>query len=52
MKPLRWLRGVTVLVLLTLAIGIALSWAPERSVASLTPRWAAAPSQFLSLIHI
>ena len=49
MKPLRWLRGLATLVLLAVAVGIALSWAPERSVESLKPRWAAAPSQFIAV---
>jgi pimeloyl-ACP methyl ester carboxylesterase len=49
MKKLRLLRWVALLVLLILAAGIGLSWAPERSVQSLQARWAPAPSQFIAL---
>ena len=46
MKTFRWLLLV---VLLVLAAGLALSWAPERSVDSLKARWAPAPSRFMAL---
>lgn len=46
MKTLRWLLLV---VLLALAAGLALSWAPDRSVDSLQQRWATAPSTFIAL---
>ena len=46
MKTFRWLLLV---VLLALAAGLALSWAPERSVDSLKARWAPAPSRFMAL---
>ena len=45
---LRWAAG---LVVLALATGAGLSWAPDRSVDSLKARWAPAssPSQFIAL---
>lgn len=49
MKISRALRWLALAVLLTLAAGIGLSWAPERSADSLKTRWAAAPSQFVAL---
>lgn len=49
MKTLRLLRWVVFAVLLMLAAGIGLSWAPDRSVESLKARWATAPSQFIAL---
>lgn len=49
MKKLRLLRWVMLLVFLTLATGIGLSWAPDRSAQSLQTRWATAPSQFMAL---
>ena len=49
MKTLRLLRWVVFAVLLMLAAGIGLSWAPDRSVESLKVRWATAPSQFIAL---
>jgi pimeloyl-ACP methyl ester carboxylesterase len=49
MKALRLLRWAALLLVLALAAGIALSWAPDRSVESLQTRWATAPSQFITL---
>ena len=49
MKALRLLRWVALLLVLALAAGIALSWAPDRSVDRLQTRWAPAPSQFITL---
>lgn len=49
MKISRALRWLALAVLLTLAAGIGLSWAPDRSGDSLKTRWAAAPSQFVAL---
>lgn len=46
MKILKWLA---LLLLVALAAALALSWAPERSVDSLKPRWATAPSQFVDV---
>ena len=49
MKALRLLRWAALLLVLALAAGIALSWAPDRSMESLQTRWAPAPSQFITL---
>ena len=49
MKTLRWLYGLTLILVLALATGLSLSWAPDRSVDSLKTRWAPAPSQFIPL---
>ncbi|MDZ4127211.1 MAG: alpha/beta hydrolase, partial [Hydrogenophaga sp.] len=49
MRSLKFL-GVAVLALLVLAGGwLAMNWAPDRPVASLTARWAAPPSQFVRI---
>lgn len=43
--------GGAVLVLVALAgAGVALSWAPDRPVDTLTARWAPAPSQFVQVM--
>jgi len=42
-------RLLLVLVLVLSGIGLAVSWAPDRTVDSLKPRWAQPPSQFISL---
>ncbi|MHA6495412.1 alpha/beta fold hydrolase [Pseudomonas borbori] len=50
--------SLAVVVLLCCAVGafIALSWAPDRSLAELRPRWAPEPSQFIAIdgmqVHI
>ena len=49
MKALQILRGVMLLLVLAVAAGLALSWAPDRSAQSLQARWASAPSQFVLL---
>lgn len=49
MSARRWLAAVALVLAAALAAGLALSWAPDRSVDSLKARWAAAPSQFISL---
>ncbi len=49
MKSLTLLRWLALIFLATLAAGLVLSWAPDRSVDSLKARWAPAPSQFISL---
>ncbi len=45
----RFLLGAALLLLLTLGAALALSWAPDRSVAELSARWAAPPSQFVGI---
>jgi len=49
MKFLTLLRWWVLILLATLAAGLALSWAPDRHVDSLTARWAPDPSQFIPL---
>lgn len=49
MKTLRWLHWAALILVVALAAGLALSWAPDRSVDSLKARWAPAPSQFILL---
>ncbi len=44
-----WLLRLAGFLLLVLAIGMALSRAPERPVQSLVPRWAPPPSDFMDL---
>ncbi|HET6786388.1 MAG TPA: alpha/beta hydrolase [Aquabacterium sp.] len=39
--------GVVLLALLALGVGLAMNWAPDRSVAELSPRWAPQPSRFV-----
>jgi len=43
--------GLTILLVVTALVGVAVAsvWAPDRSVDSLTARWAPAPSQFITL---
>ena len=46
---LRWLGyGAASLIALS-CIGVVLTWAPDRSVESLKPRWAAPPSTFIAV---
>ncbi|HBX54641.1 alpha/beta fold hydrolase [Pseudomonas sp. UBA2684] len=50
------LLALVLLVLLALTGFVALSWAPDRSLAELKPRWAPQPSQFVAsqgmLVHL
>lgn len=48
-RVLKWLAGLVAGVALLLAIGVAAIWAPDRPLASLTARWAQAPSTFLNI---
>lgn len=41
--------SLVLLVLIGLAAAVAWSWAPDRSMADLKPRWALPPSQFVAL---
>lgn len=45
----RVLAGFLAIIVLVSAILVAMSWAPDRSVAELSPRWATAPSVFLDV---
>ena len=48
-KLVRWLACVFVAIALALCALVALSWAPDLPVDALKARWAAAPSQFISI---
>jgi pimeloyl-ACP methyl ester carboxylesterase len=43
------LAGLLGLIVVALLLGVALSWAPDRPVSTLTSSWAPAPSQFLMI---
>ncbi len=45
----RWLWPAAAVLGLLLAAAVALSWAPDRSLAQLSARWAPPPSQFIAL---
>lgn len=45
----RVLAGCLALIVLVSATLVVISWAPDRSVAELSPRWATAPSVFLDV---
>jgi pimeloyl-ACP methyl ester carboxylesterase len=45
----RALVALVVLIAVAAAAGLALSWAPDRPVSALLPRWAPPPSQFLNV---
>ena len=46
---MKLLRRLALVLLVLLVVAAALSWAPDRPVASLLARWAGAPSQFIAL---
>jgi len=46
---LKLLAAVTGMIVALLAIGVLLTWAPDRTVESLKERWAPPPSQFIDL---
>jgi pimeloyl-ACP methyl ester carboxylesterase len=46
---LKWLGGLLLLLLLTVGVLIALSWAPDLPQEQLKARWAPAPSEFIEL---
>jgi len=48
-KVFKGLSALLVLGLLLAGAGVALSWAPDRPVESLTARWAPAPSTFIDV---
>jgi pimeloyl-ACP methyl ester carboxylesterase len=48
-KCLVWAAGLLVLIALVASALLALSWAPDLPVDALKARWAAAPSQFISV---
>ena len=41
--------GVLLALVALTGVGVALSWAPDRPVETLTARWAPSPSQFVPL---
>lgn len=45
----RWTFGLLALLVLSVALFVALSWAPDRSLDDLKARWAPPPSQFVEL---
>lgn len=45
----RWVAGLLALIVVVGAVLVAMSWAPDRPVAELSPRWAKAPSVFLDV---
>lgn len=49
MRMLKFLGVVAVVLLVAGGLAVAASWAPDRPVASLKARWAAAPSQFVRI---
>jgi len=49
MRPLKILSAVLLIVVMLLGVGVAMSWAPDRSVESITPRWAPPPSRIVEL---
>ena len=51
-KILRVLLGLTMVALMALVGLVAWYWAPEQSVAALSPRWAAEPSRFEPLLGL
>lgn len=44
---IRWLMVLGLGLLVLLAVGVAVSWAPDKPLAALTARWAQPPSQFI-----
>jgi pimeloyl-ACP methyl ester carboxylesterase len=48
-RSLKIIGVVFALVIVVLGVGVAASWAPDRPVETLLPRWAPPPSQFLQL---
>ena len=49
MKALKIFAAALLLLLVIFGIGVAAAWAPDRPVAALKARWAAAPSQFMRI---
>ncbi|MEQ1439040.1 alpha/beta hydrolase [Fontimonas sp. SYSU GA230001] len=47
--PLKFLAGLLLLAVALLGVGVALTWAPDRSVEQLQARWAPPPSQFVEV---
>jgi pimeloyl-ACP methyl ester carboxylesterase len=47
---LKIVGGLVLALLLLVAGGVAVSWAPDRDVDSLKPKWAPAPSQFTDIL--
>jgi hypothetical protein len=44
--------GVVTVVVILLAVGIALSWAPDQPVSVLAARWAPPPSKFTEIAEM
>ncbi|MDO8331610.1 MAG: alpha/beta hydrolase [Fluviicoccus sp.] len=52
MKPAKLLALLLALLLIAAGAGVALTWAPDRSVAELQGRWAAPPSAFIKVMDM
>lgn len=48
-RALRWIAAIAGVAALLLGLLVAQSWAPDRTVAALSARWAPPPSQFIDL---
>ena len=46
---LRWMLTFFLFAIAMVAVGVGLSWAPDKSVQELAVRWASAPSQFVNI---
>lgn len=46
---LKLLAGLVLLIAALMAVGVALTWAPDRQVSDLQARWAPPPSQFVDV---
>lgn len=52
MKPAKLMALLLALLLIAAGAGVALTWAPDRSVAELQGRWAAPPSAFIKIMEM
>lgn len=52
MKPAKLMALLLALLLISAGAGVALTWAPDRSVAELQGRWAAPPSAFIKVMNM
>ena len=52
MKPAKLMALLMALLLIAAGAGVALTWAPDRSVAELQGRWAAPPSAFIKIMEM
>lgn len=52
MKPAKLMALLMAMLLIAAGAGVALTWAPDRSVAELQGRWAAPPSAFIKIMDM